>query len=279
LAYNPLTSMLPEPKFAADITYRESGGKDAPALVLLHGIGSTSAGWRLQYGPLGGHLRVIAWDAPGYGGSQPLAGEAPCAEDYARALARLLDALGVQKAIIGTNSWGTPTGVVFARLFPARVRALVLGGPAAGWGAAPKQEREQRAAARVERVTTLGVRKMREEDAAELVAPGTRAQVLEWIKSAEGLTVNGYAQAARMLAAVDVPREIAAVACPVRVVSGILDTRTPPETNAKRIAAAAPNATLQMVPDCGHLPHLEHPAVFNAAVLAMLKEVGQPSAA
>jgi len=71
--------MLPKLQTAADITYRESGRKDAPALVLLHGIGSTSAGWRLQYGPLGGHFRVIAWDAPGYGGSKPLAGEAPSA--------------------------------------------------------------------------------------------------------------------------------------------------------------------------------------------------------
>ncbi len=271
--------MLPEPKFAAGITYRESGAKDAPALVLLHGIGSTSAGWRLQYGPLGEHFRVIAWDAPGYGGSQPLPGEAPGAEEYARALARLLDALGIDRAIIATNSWGTPTGVVFARLFPARVRALVLGGPAAGWGSAPKAERDRRAAARIERVTALGVRKMREDDAADLVAPGTRAQVLEWIKGAEGLNANGYAQAARMLAEVDVPREIAAVACPVRIVSGELDRRTPPESNAKRIAAAAPNATLQSVPNCGHLPHLEHPEVFNAAVLEVLQAIGQASAA
>ena len=271
--------MLPEQKSAAGITYRESGAQDAPVLVLLHGIGSTSAGWRLQYGPLGERFRVIAWDAPGYGGSQPLPGEAPSAEDYARALARLFDALGVDKAIIGTNSWGTPTGVVFARLYPQRVRALVLGGPAAGWGSAPKEEREKRAAARIERVTTLGVKRMREDDAADLVAPGTRAQVLEWIKGAEGLNAKGYAQAARMLSQVDVPREIAAVACPVRVVSGVLDKRTPPETNAKKIAAAAPNATLLMVPDCGHLPHLEHPEIFNAAVLEMPKALAQPSAA
>jgi pimeloyl-ACP methyl ester carboxylesterase len=263
--------VLPEQKSAAGITYRESGAKDAPALVLLHGIGSTSAGWRLQYGPLGEHFRVIAWDAPGYGGSQPLPGEAPGAEDYARALARLLDALGIDRAIIATNSWGTPTGVVFARLHPQRVRALVLGGPAAGWGSAPKAERDRRAAARIERVAALGVRKMREDDAADLVAPGTRAQVLEWIKGAEGLNANGYAQAARMLAQVDVPREIAAVACPVRIVSGELDRRTPPESNAKRIAAAAPDARLQTVPNCGHLPHLEHPDVFNAAVLEMLR--------
>jgi pimeloyl-ACP methyl ester carboxylesterase len=271
--------MLPEQKSAAGITYRESGRRDAPALVLLHGIGSTSAGWRLQYGPLGVHFRVIAWDAPGYGGSTPLAGEAPSADDYARTLARLLDALGIRTAIVGTNSWGTPTGVVFARLYPQRVRALVLGGPAAGWGSAPKEERDKRIAARIERVTTLGVKQMREDDAAELVAPGTRAEVLAWIRGAEGLNADGYAQAARMLGAVDVPREIAAVACPIKVVSGAQDRRTPPETNAKRIAAAAPNATLQMVPNCGHLPHLEHPEVFNAAVLETLQVLDQASAA
>jgi pimeloyl-ACP methyl ester carboxylesterase len=269
--------MLPELKTAAGITYRESGRKDAPALVLLHGIGSTSAGWRLQYGPLGERFRVIGWDAPGYGGSAPLAGEAPGAEAYAQALARLLDALGIRQAIVGTNSWGTPTGVVFARLYPERVRALVLGGPAAGWGSAPKEERDRRVASRLERVSALGMKKMREEDAPELVAPGTRAEVLEWIKGAEGLNVKGYAQAARMLSAVDVTREAASVTCPVKVVSGEKDRRTPPETNAKRIAAALPNGSLQMIPNCGHLPHLEFPEIFNAAVLEMLKAVGQPA--
>lgn len=269
--------MLPESRSAAGFTYRESGRADAPALVLLHGIGSTSAGWRLQYGPLGERFRVIAWDAPGYGGSTPLPGEAPSTEDYARALARLLDALSIREAIIGTNSWGTPTGVSVARLYPQRVRALVLGGPAAGYGALPKEERERRLAARLARVAELGMKKMREEDAPELVAPGTRAEVIQWITGAEGLHPAGYAQAMRMLAAADVAREAAAVRCPVRVVSGELDRRTPPETNAKRIAAAAPNATLQMVPSCGHLPHLEHPEVFNAAVLETASAAKQPA--
>lgn len=264
--------MLPDRQTAADISYRESGAKDSPALVLLHGIGSTSAGWRLQYGPLGEHFRVVGWDAPGYGGSKPLAAEAPSAEAYAHALARLLEALGIRKTFIGTNSWGTPTGVVFARLFPERVRALILGGPTAGWGALAKDEREKRLAARIERVRTLGLAKMRADDAATLVPPGTRAEVIEWIKGAEGLSAEGYTQAARMMAAVDVAREAAMLQCPVRVVVGEKDTRTPAETNAKRIAAAAPNATLTMVPNCGHLPHLEYPEIWNSAVLATLKE-------
>jgi pimeloyl-ACP methyl ester carboxylesterase len=274
-----MTTPLPALQTAANITYRESGRSDAPALVLLHGIGSTSAGWRLQYEPLGRHFRVIAWDAPGYGGSKPFAAESPNVEGYAQSLANLMDSLGIEQAILGTNSWGTPTAVAFARLYPQRVRALILGGPAAGWGAAPKAEREQHATARIERVKLLGMKKMREEDASDLVAPGTRAEVIQWITSAEGLNAEGYAQAARMLAQADVPREIASVKCSVRVVSGEKDTRTPPETNANRIAAAAPNATLQRVPDCGHLPHLEHPEVFNAAVLEMLRSLTQADAA
>ncbi|MEX2197277.1 MAG: alpha/beta hydrolase [Burkholderiales bacterium] len=274
-----MTTPLPAQKTAANITYRESGRSDAPALVLLHGIGSTSAGWRLQYEPLGRHFRVIAWDAPGYGGSKALTGESPSTDAYAQSLANLMDSLNIEQAILGANSWGTPTAVAFARLYPQRVRALILGGPAAGWGSAPKAEREQRAAARIERVKRLGMKQMREQDASDLVAPGTRAEVIQWITSAEGLNAEGYAQAARMLAQADVPREIASVQCPVRVVSGEKDTRTPPETNANRIAAAAPNATLQRVPECGHLPHLEHPEVFNAAVLEVLRALGQTRAA
>jgi pimeloyl-ACP methyl ester carboxylesterase len=269
--------MLPEHRSAAGFTYRESGRVDAPALVLLHGIGSTSAGWRLQYGPLGERFRVLAWDAPGYGGSTPLPGDSPSPEAYAQALARLLDALGVRQAIVGTSSWGTPTGVVFARRFPERVRALVLGGPTSGWGWLPQEERERRLAARIKRVRTLGMKRMREDDAAELVAPGTRAEVIEWIRSADGLHPEGYAQAVHMMAAVDVAREAAQVKCPARVVAGELDRRTPPDSNAKRIAAALANARLVMIPDCGHLPHLEFPGKFNAVVLEMLEELGQPA--
>lgn len=271
--------MLPEPKLAAGISYRESGRREAPALVLLHGIGSTAAAWRLQYGPLGEAMRVVGWNAPGYGGSRPLPGEAPPAEAYARALAALLDALGIARAFLGTNSWGTPTAITFAKLFPQRARALVLGGPANGFAGLPAEERARRIAERVERISTLGPKRMREQDSGRLVAPGTRAEVLDWIRSPEGVTAEGYSQAARMMGTVDCTREIASVTCPVTVVAGEKDIVTPPEANAKRIAAAAPNAKLIMVPDCGHLPHLEFPEVFNDAVRAVLRGGGLSAAA
>jgi pimeloyl-ACP methyl ester carboxylesterase len=168
---------------------------------------------------------------------------------------------------------------VFARLCPSRARALVLGGPTAGWGWLPKEERDRRLAARLKRARPLGVKRMREDDAVELVAPGTRDEVIQWIRGAEGLNVEGYAQAAHMLAAVDVAGEAASVTCPARVVAGELDKRTPPDSNAKRIAAALANGSLQMVPNCGHLPHLEYPEVFNAAVLELAQRAASQRAA
>ncbi|HEY5637836.1 MAG TPA: alpha/beta hydrolase [Burkholderiales bacterium] len=258
--------MLPTLKTAGTIAYRESGMPGAPAVVLLHGIGSTAAGWRLQFAPLAQEARVIAWDAPGYGGSAPLATATPVAEDYARALAGLLDALGVKAAVIGSNSWGTPTAVAFAVLYPARVRALVLGGPANGMAGLPAAEREKLLEERIARVKSLGLPAMRVQDAPRLVAPGTRDEVMQWISGSEGIHEAGYLQALQMLARADCARTITGVACPVTVISGENDLVTPPETNAKRIAAAAPNATLTMVPDCGHLPHLEFPDLFNEAL-------------
>ena len=263
--------MLPSLQFAAGIGYRESGPRDAPALVLLHGIGSTSSVWRRQFGPLGVRHRVLAWDAPGYADSKPLAPERPQAGDYARALGGWLDALGVAKSILVTSSWGTLIGLAFAGLYPQRVRAMVLGGPTAGWGTQPADERAKRIAERIARIRSLGPQAMREQDAPELVAPGTGEEVLQLLRdSGESLSVAGYAQATHVLGQSDGVAMIRALECPVLVIVGSADRRTPPETNAKPLAAAARRATLEVFPDCGHLPHVELPDRFNDAVRAYI---------
>jgi pimeloyl-ACP methyl ester carboxylesterase len=77
-ASNALSSRFPPRSTATaggTIGYREAPG-EAP-LVLLHGIGSGATSWVRQLEAFGGRFRVLAWDAPGYGESDPLPAAQP----------------------------------------------------------------------------------------------------------------------------------------------------------------------------------------------------------
>jgi pimeloyl-ACP methyl ester carboxylesterase len=264
---------LPSVRHAAGIAYRESGSRSAPAVVLLHGIGSTSAGWRDQFAPLGERFRVVAWSAPGYHDSAPLQGENPAAAEYAAALASLLDGLGIAEAHLVTNSWGTLCALAFAAANPKRVRSLVLGGPTAGSHGLTPEQREKLASDRIARVRHLGLVKMREQDVTRLVAATATARAVEWTKHGvpgEMPTLDGYCQAARMLYSTDGVALLRALDHRVLVISGTEDLATPPEKNARPLAESARGARLAMLQACGHLPHIEMPGEFNRLVLDFL---------
>src|SRR5262249_6777100 len=113
------------------IAYRETGS--GRALVLLHGIGSQSASWLNQLETLQGY-RLIAWDAPGYGGSEFLKNEKPKASDYAEALHAFLDRLLLKDVMIVGNSLGCLMAGAYAAAHPERVRSMILLDPAGGNG-------------------------------------------------------------------------------------------------------------------------------------------------
>lgn len=122
---------------AADFIYvagiqlhlRDSGPKTTPALILLHGFGSSLHTWDPWAGELGRDCRVIRFDLPGAG----LTG-ADLGGDYSvvhslQILAALMDRLGLAKAslvgnlIVGRIAWR------FATEFPTRVAKLILVSP------------------------------------------------------------------------------------------------------------------------------------------------------
>ena len=263
---------LPALKLAAGIGYRACGDAGAPAVVLLHGIGSTSAAWQEQYEPLGARYRVLAWTAPGYDRSAPLPGEAPSAADYAAALGRLLNETGLERVHLVTNSWGTLVALAFASAYPQRVQSLVLGGPTVGAHGLTAEERARRTQERIARVHQLGLRAMRTQDLPRLICEDATPQARAL---AEGLdefpTPEGYAQAARMLYSTDGVELLKGLAQRVMIISGTEDRTTPPETNARKLQAAARDARFEALAGCGHLPHLEKPRAFNSLVLDFLR--------
>ena len=87
-------------KYTGDrFSYMEAGPKNAPVLLLAHGVGANSMHWLYQYPVLGQRYRVIAWNAPGYMLTDNLVAEEPTCKDYADAMNDFLTSLGIEKVL------------------------------------------------------------------------------------------------------------------------------------------------------------------------------------
>src|SRR4029077_1885350 len=113
-------------------SYMEAGRADAPALVLLHGVGATSMHWRFQLAGLSDAFRVVAWNAPGYILSDAFKAEWPTCRDYADALGDFLGSLKLDRVNIVGNSFGSRVAQCFAIHYPARVIRLAMTGTGIG---------------------------------------------------------------------------------------------------------------------------------------------------
>jgi len=249
---------------AGIVAYREAGA--GPTLALLHGIGNQSGSWTLQLTALGARFRTIAWDAPGYGGSDRLAAESPAADDYAGALAALLDSLGIARLVVVGSSFGALVAGAFAASRPERVAGLLLLNPAGGYGLADPAEREERLATRLARLARLGPDGMAREPSPGMLsatASDEARSLAAW--STARIRPDGYTQAARTLANGRLVEDAARYPGPVLVIAGSADTITPP-AGCERIARAFPRGTYRLLEGPGHLSYLDAPATVNALI-------------
>ncbi|MEY3518263.1 MAG: hypothetical protein RLZ89_1123, partial [Pseudomonadota bacterium] len=107
----------------------DSGPKEAPSLVLLHGFGASLQTWDAWAGELEKDKRVLRFDVPGFGLSGPAANnDYSDAADVTRLLA-LLDQLGLQQVALGGHSMGGRIAWNFAVAHPERVSHLILVSP------------------------------------------------------------------------------------------------------------------------------------------------------
>ncbi len=252
-------------------------GAGAPVL-LLHGIGANSMGWRFVMPAL--YARVIAWNAPGYLLSDPLADEAPSAETYADAAIGLLDALGISApAHVVGSSFGSMLGAAIAARHPARVASLTLLGTSRGQRWKEAEARANMLAMRAASIADGGVALARRRWQA-LVAPDTGEVVGDLVRTMVAATdARGLMPAARCTDAVDVIADFApAIRAPTLVVTGTEDRVNPPEVGAA-IAAAIAGARFVAPAGIGHLPELEAPALTIGLLRGHLGYAGSgPSA-
>lgn len=128
----------------AQLHVRDTGPRGAPAVILLHGLGSSLQTWDGWAGVLERQFRVIRLDLPGSGLSPPdPIGDYTDARSIALLMA-LMDQRGIQRAHFVGNSVGGRIAWTFAAEHPERVAKLVLvspdgfASPGFDYGAAPK---------------------------------------------------------------------------------------------------------------------------------------------
>lgn len=180
-----------------------AGALRQPVLVALHGIGSGSASWLEVARIFNLRTRVLAWDAPGYGESTPLAQHAPRASDYAAPLQRVLEFLSIDDFVIVGHSLGAMTAVALTLQKVAGFvpRALVLISPALGYGSAARQA--QGAQVRAQRLAAIeapGIAASAAQRHTRLLSGHASETARAWVHwNMARLRPQGYRQAIELL--------------------------------------------------------------------------------
>jgi pimeloyl-ACP methyl ester carboxylesterase len=116
----------------ANIHYRDQGPKDAPALIMIHGMSSHLQTWEPLIAEIGEGFRILSLDLPGFGltGPNPMGEYGP--KVYTEAVLAVMNRSDIDKAVIVGNSMGGWTAWRMGLSHPERIHGLVLLDP---WGA------------------------------------------------------------------------------------------------------------------------------------------------
>ena len=254
---------------------QDSGPKDAPSLVLLHGFGASLQTWDAWAGELEKDRRVLRFDVPGFGLSGPAANnDYSDAADVARLLA-LLDQLGLQQVALGGHSMGGRIAWNFAVAHPERVSHLILVSPDGFPDPSSTSENTYKVspwlglmhyslpawALKMGVAPAYGDDKLLTPETLRryqdmLRAPGVRSAVIERMRQSRNIDPVPLLQSLKM---------------PVLLVWGEKDAFIP-ISNAQDYLKAIPQATLVSVPRAGHVVHEEAPMASVQAVKAFLAQ-------
>lgn len=270
--------------------YKLSGAGE-PTLLLLHGFAASTFSWRAVTPALAERATVLAYDRPAFGlTARPLPESAawPGYNPYSYVeqprLARgLLDALGIERAVLVGNSAGGTVAVLTALEHPERVTALILVDPAIyEGGGAPPLIGALLQTPQARRLGPLLVRQIREWGLDfGRAAWHTPANIPPgfWEGYTKPLQAENWDRAlwelTRAQSALHLDPRLGELTLPVLVITGD-DDRIVPTASSIRLAQALPNAQLVVLPACGHIPQEECPAAWLAAVEVFLAELARP---
>ncbi len=259
------------PKFNTgeiNLYYESVGSGDC--LLLLHGLGSSVRDWEEQIDAFAEHFWVLMVDVRGHGRSDKPAGPYSV-KQFSDDVAALLDGLGVSEAHVVGLSMGGMIAFQLAIDFPERMKRLVIVNSAAELMPQTfKQKFEvwQRFAI----LRFLGMRKMGEFLAPRLFIKAEHASIREtfverWAENDK----RAYTDALRALVGWSVMDCVHEIGVPVLVIAA--DEDYIPLADKEAYVEKLANGRLLIIEDSRHATPVEHPEIFNTAVLQFLAQV------
>ena len=243
-------------------------------VVLLHGFGAWSYGWRNQIKGLRDYFRLLSIDLKGFGLSTRSLRTSYTVEAHARAVACVLDHEGIESATIVGNSFGGIVAMTMAVLFPTKVEALILlaapfrielpalprciflpliGPKLAQWFLFNENGVED-----VMRFNYANHSIITEEAINAYLAPlQIRGTASAWVKMLR--QIDGF----------DLSDRLPSIYQRTLLIWGELD-KTVPLSVGVELSERLPNAELMVLSDVGHAPHEECPALINEAMRKFL---------
>jgi pimeloyl-ACP methyl ester carboxylesterase len=256
---------------------------NGPPLLLLHGIGMSHRAFCDVIEPLSRSFEVVAADQPGFGASPRLAG-APTMRALADAAAGLMASFGHARFHVAGNSLGG--GVALHLALDGRAQsacALSPVGFAEGWERAfvhtsllaarvqaPAAPALMRSIGRVPAIRRALVRQYAEH--------GERVAATALGASFEDLAATtGYVATLRHAINWRAP-SVVSFPCPVTIAWGEHDRLLLTRPQSARARTRMPSARHVTLPDCGHLPAWDDPALV-ASVVASSAQAPVPGSA
>jgi 3-oxoadipate enol-lactonase len=255
------------------VTYDDIG-ESSDVIVLVHGHPFNRSMWAPQVAALAdAGWRTMVPDLRGYGDTEAVPGTTTL-DVFARDIAALLDHVGVGRIVLGGLSMGGQIVMEFARLFPERLRGIVLAAtsPQPETEAGKQRRREMAARLRAEGMDGYAVEVLPKMLAPRSIraAPETAARVMAMMRS-----TNPDGAAAALLGRAERPPYepvLERLLVPALIVVGDEDAFTT-RADADLMHQLLTDSELVWMEGVGHLPNLERPEAFNAALLSWLATV------
>jgi 3-oxoadipate enol-lactonase len=249
------------------IGFLGEGGGDATPIIFLHGVGSDKSVWRPQLDHFARSRRAVAFDYPGYGESDFVAGASR--DDFANAILAAMDALGIERAHVCGLSLGGVVAIAMHAAAIDRCASLII---ADSFATHPDgQGIYNRSVAASE---AMSMRDLADARTGLLLGsaatPELRAEVIDTMGN---IDPAAYRLGAAAVWLADQRARVAAIGVPALIMVGEEDAITPPALS-EELHRLIPNSHLERIPSAGHLANAEQPQAFNRAIESFLSSHG-----